>query len=93
MKKEDMIIEHIEHEMFEHNWNRLRKVFNSTTERMKLEKIDVCPFCGSPDLSKSEEYQPINGKFWRFITCLNCGARGPVVRCMSEVDAWNRRVK
>ncbi len=52
--------------------------------------VKVCPFCGSPELNDTEGVG-VNREY-RHVTCNNCGAKGPAVKYMSAIDAWNWRV-
>ena len=54
-----------------------------------MEELKPCPFCCSKDFVFSS-----SGIDQDFITCLDCGAEGPVATGENDaVVAWNRRVE
>lgn len=71
-----------EHEIFTRTWMDGKTIIGD-------KDVKTCPFCGSPEVIDTDGVG-INRE-WRYVHCNNCGAKGPAVKHMCAIDAWNTR--
>jgi Lar family restriction alleviation protein len=62
-----------------------------------MTELKSCPFCGSDDLRKSNNFyfckkEKQVKEMVTFVQCNNCGADGPTIAYVEDtVKAWNER--
>ena len=57
-----------------------------------MEKLENCPFCGESENLKPRLLPTTKGETWKTITCLVCGAQGPISKDGIEANSlWQKR--